>query len=222
MASTTSTTVSIAVGPGNGLPTSRITTVSTPNVALATLTSTITLAIKLSESSAESVDALSSGDLLIMAGAIGSAALLALVGVGAVLVRRRRMSKNAEIKPSEYGVDVNNPYAGSSQRTEGLTVPYPLWGNSMSSATNQNISMARLAQGQYFNPSSNMTPMFQSIPQPMNGGQMYSTAGRPTSAGTFYPSNNMPSMFVAPQSMYNSRPRTGAPTSAGQWQGTQF
>ena len=217
MASTASRTVSTAVG-----PTLTITTpveVSTPKVAMATLTSTVVLALIPTESLEDTSITLSSGDVLAIAGALGGAALLVLVGLSAVLIRRRRMSKNAAIKSTANCEDFNNLYAGS---TQGPTVPYPLWGNSMAPATNQNISMARPTQGQYFNPSTKMTSMFQSIPRPMTGGQMYSTAGRTTSAGTFNASANMPSMFVAPQSMYYSRPRTGTSAPAGQGQETQI
>ena len=220
MASTISTTVSSAVGPSLTITTPAV--VSTSMVALFTLTSSIVLELSPTERLAESVNSLSSGGLLIVAGAVGSVALLALVGVAAVLIRRRRVGKNGQIKPTGNNGDFNNPYAGSSQRTEGLTVPYPLWGNTMAPTTNQNSSMARPTQGQYYNPSTNMASMFQSIPQPMTGGQMYSTAGRASSAGTFNASTNMPGMFAAPQSMYYSRPRTGAPMAGGQWQGTQF
>ena len=226
VASTISTTVSTTVGSGTGLATTLPITApaadSTSNVAMATLTSTVVQAFSPTVKSADSSIALSSSDILAIAGALGGAALLVLVGLSAVLIRRRRMSKNDAIKPTENGMDFNNPYAGSSQRTEGPTVPYPLWGNSMAPATNQNISMAHPTQGQYYNPSTNMAPMFQSIPQSMTGGQMYSTAGRPLSVGTFNASPNMPGMFSSPQSMYYSRPRPGTPTSAGQWQGSQF
>ena len=215
-------TISIAVGSGYRLTTTlKITTLAvdtTPEVALATLTSTMLFALNPTENSEEFSNALSSGDLIIIGGALGSAALLILVVVSALMIRRRQNDKNAEYIQNH--VVQNNPYAGSSRRAEGPTVPYPFWGNTIAPATNQYISMARPTIGQYSNSSTIIT--LTSIPQPMNGGQMYSTAGRQPLGRTFNAAPNTPLMFAAPQSMYNSKPRTATSTAANQWQGTHF